>query len=144
MQNHFQNPQSVIDFMLAGNATVTLHSRKSDKHYTYKVRKDSRKGPGSPWFVNILTGPNNESDFHYMGIIPDGEKKEIVWTNKSWVKSNSPSFMGFRYVFERLMKGIMPQDVAIYHDGRCGRCGRTLTTPESVLRGIGPECAKHI
>lgn len=24
--------------------------------------------------------------------------------------------------------------------GRCGKCGRTLTDPESIERGIGPEC----
>ena len=26
--------------------------------------------------------------------------------------------------------------------GRCGCCGRTLTDPDSRMRGIGPECAK--
>lgn len=25
---------------------------------------------------------------------------------------------------------------------RCGRCGRKLTDPESIVRGIGPECAE--
>lgn len=28
--------------------------------------------------------------------------------------------------------------------GRCWRCGRTLEDPESVRRGVGPECVKHI
>jgi hypothetical protein len=27
--------------------------------------------------------------------------------------------------------------------GSCMRCGRTLTNPTSVARGIGPECIKH-
>lgn len=27
-----------------------------------------------------------------------------------------------------------------YHMGICGRCGRALTTPESITRGIGPVC----
>lgn len=26
--------------------------------------------------------------------------------------------------------------------GRCARCGRTLTVPASIHRGLGPECAK--
>ncbi len=30
----------------------------------------------------------------------------------------------------------------LVHEGRCGRCGRTLTVPESVTEGIGPECRK--
>jgi hypothetical protein len=25
--------------------------------------------------------------------------------------------------------------------GRCGCCGKTLTDPNSKMRGIGPECA---
>lgn len=28
--------------------------------------------------------------------------------------------------------------------GHCAKCGCTLTVPESMERGIGPECIKHI
>ena len=27
-----------------------------------------------------------------------------------------------------------------WHEGRCGRCGRKLTVPESIEAGYGPEC----
>jgi len=29
----------------------------------------------------------------------------------------------------------------LMHEGRCGRCGRPLTRPESIQSGIGPICA---
>jgi hypothetical protein len=29
----------------------------------------------------------------------------------------------------------------VWHEGRCGRCGRRLTVPESIESGLGPECA---
>jgi hypothetical protein len=29
----------------------------------------------------------------------------------------------------------------VWHEGRCGRCGRKLTVPESIESGFGPECA---
>ena len=32
----------------------------------------------------------------------------------------------------------------LHHEGRCCRCGRVLSTPESCDRGIGPECWKHL
>jgi hypothetical protein len=29
-------------------------------------------------------------------------------------------------------------------EGRCGKCGRTLTVPSSIATGLGPECIKSI
>lgn len=31
--------------------------------------------------------------------------------------------------------------LSYYHEGRCGRCRRKLTVPESIINGIGPVCA---
>lgn len=31
-----------------------------------------------------------------------------------------------------------------YHEGRCGKCARVLTVPESIINGIGPICAKKM
>jgi hypothetical protein len=28
--------------------------------------------------------------------------------------------------------------------GRCRRCGRTLTDPDSLAKGIGPDCAGRV
>ena len=39
-------------------------------------------------------------------------------------------------------KARIPEHLEIFHEGRCCACGRKLTTPESILSGIGPECAK--
>jgi hypothetical protein len=38
----------------------------------------------------------------------------------------------------------LPGGYKIHHEGRCGKCGRLLTVPESVETGIGPECAKRM
>ena len=38
-------------------------------------------------------------------------------------------------------KAALPKTVEVWHEGICGRCGRKLTVPESVERGLGPECA---
>jgi len=34
----------------------------------------------------------------------------------------------------------LPEKVEFWHEGRCGDCGRRLTVPESIARGIGPIC----
>ncbi len=34
----------------------------------------------------------------------------------------------------------MPEQLEVWHEGCCGKCGRKLTDAESIARGIGPEC----
>ena len=29
----------------------------------------------------------------------------------------------------------------VHHEGKCGKCGRPLTVPESVKTGLGPICS---
>lgn len=36
----------------------------------------------------------------------------------------------------------LPEQIEVWHEGRCGRCGRRLTVPESIANGLGPECIK--
>jgi hypothetical protein len=33
-------------------------------------------------------------------------------------------------------------ETILLEQGRCKRCGARLTDPESIERGIGPDCAK--
>jgi rRNA maturation endonuclease Nob1 len=32
----------------------------------------------------------------------------------------------------------------VYHLGRCGKCGKALTEPESISTGLGPICGGRI
>ena len=40
-----------------------------------------------------------------------------------------------------IVDGKKPSDIGleVWHEGRCGKCGRKLIVPESIARGIGPE-----
>ena len=38
--------------------------------------------------------------------------------------------------------GNFPAGFEFWHEGRCCRCGKRLTVPESIQGGIGPECIK--
>lgn len=147
---------AVWAYILAGNATFTLVSKKTGERFTYKVRKAERKAGDikDMFFVNLMNGPDNENDFCYMGILtsPAGTKKYIFddalifkMTPKSAVKPEAPSAKAFNWFYRAISeRNELPATVEIWHTGRCGRCGRKLTVPSSVALGIGPDCAEKM
>lgn len=133
------NPESAMKFILAGSSTVTFRSAETGNRFTFKVNK---KKDHDIWFVSLLRGPDNNSDYNYMGVItPEHEFKH---TSRSRVSEGSPSFKAFRWSLSQLNAGNMPKSLEVYHEGRCGRCNRMLTVPESIENGFGPECINYI
>ena len=133
--------ETVKRFTLAGRATLTLQSLATGSHFTYKIdqMKDraTKERVDGKFFVKLLTGPET---YKYLGII---DANGFRWTRKSCVSQDAPSLKGFMFFYDKVIrKGEMPGALIIRHEGKCGKCGRELTTPESVDRGIGPECWK--
>jgi len=81
-------------FLFGGKATLTLKSLKTGSHFTYKIRSNKEK---TVFFVSLLNGPNNESDYMYMGTIFD--KKNFKLTKKSKVSKEALSYKAFFYYF---------------------------------------------
>lgn len=143
--NHLMtNPSEISAFALAGNALVTLRSAKTEAHYTYKIAV--AKDNPSLWFVSLLTGPQNEHDYTYLGIVRMRfEGPVFLLTAKSRLGETAGAVLAFRYFFSRVVgEHRVPTQLEVRHEGRCGRCGRTLTVPDSIDRGIGPECATQL
>lgn len=140
--------QLVHRFILAGNATFTIVSRKTGDRYTYKVTKKENQFDRRQhvWFVALLTGPDNNSSYDCIGLLK--KNGMFNWTfnrTKRYTTSNAPSIKGFEFFWEHLdTKVQLHPMIQFYHAGRCGRCGRTLTVPESVESGFGPECAGRL
>lgn len=134
-----------LRFLLAGNATITLKSQRTGQHFTYKIQEPQKVDLARPaWFVKLLTGPDNTGDYTYLGMITvtPGSALKTFRATKATRNPESPNFKAFAYTFQALaVGGQLPAGVEIRHEGRCGRCGRALTVPESIDRGIGPECA---
>ena len=120
-------------FALAGSAIFTVVNRRTGNRFTYHVEKSDRHP--TLYFVSILTGPENTSDYAYLGIIRDGR----YWHGKkSQISAEAQSNQAFAWVWEHLER--LPACIEVWHEGRCGRCNRTLTVPESIASGYGPEC----
>lgn len=133
--NEIRNPK----FFSAGRAVFTVDNGKGT-HYTFRI---GRKNEDQPLFVGLLTGPDNENSFTYLGIFKP-ETNEIRLTAKSRYTDETLPVKVVRWAVKAVAANKIPEGYFIQHAGKCCRCGRTLTTPESVNRGWGPECDKYM
>lgn len=146
--------ESMRGYVLAGNSTFTLVSKSTGRRFTYLV-KTAAKDRNQNWstnnqnrdmyFVSVLTSPDTYS---YIGFLKRNAHDNndatfpFIYGTKSKIRRDAESVKAFEWFWGRLEKfahvdGLME----FWHEGKCGRCGRKLTVPESVASGIGPECA---
>ena len=129
------------DFILGGNAIVTLTSEKTGKHFTFKIKEKKEEGLAGRnlSFVRVLAGPDNTSfdESLHIGFIPSIGCKLIAGKKG---KPDAPSFKALAWVLNHLEAGVFPANCKIQHEGRCSMCSRRLTDPVSIERGVGPEC----
>lgn len=132
--------RDVANYVLAGKATVTVVSKDGARRYTYFVKKSP--GHRDTYFVNLLVGPDNTKDYRFIGVYFSDDKRFYVTRQYRSVDTHSwPTYLRMAKHFFQVLDD--PSDeFTVYHSGKCGRCGRKLTTPESISRGLGPECCK--
>jgi hypothetical protein len=147
----FETAADTLKFIGGGNATLTVKSIRTGDHFTFKIQKPTVQGStkrdfGSQMnFVKVLTGsPDDWNSWHFIGFFRDGGPLAQTRKDLGAGRPKSPSFQAFEWLLNQLRAGKLPSDQAeVQHAGKCCRCGRTLTHPESLASGIGPECAKH-
>ena len=143
-------PAHVATFVTSGRALFTLRNAANGNRVTFKVTAPKvdratgeRVAPEAAQvrFVSVLTGTDNTSDYSYLGtVFADGTYRR---TAKSKIGPDATSAVAAQWFFDRIKAGKpMPSALEVWHEGACCRCGRTLTVPESIESGIGPECAK--
>ncbi len=144
--------KDIIKFMYAGNSTFTIQNTETCNRFTYKLQvpQNKRNAPEHEkvWFVKVMTGSNNEGDYQFVGTIFNDQNKYpnkyYRHSAKSRITNQAQSVKVFQWFLKALQANNIPSQVEFYHEGRCGRCGRKLTVPESIIDGIGPECAKMV
>lgn len=147
--------ETIHNYVLGGNAVFTIVSKSTGRRFTYKV-KSAPKDRNQNWspnnqnrdmyFVSVRTGPDN---WDYIGFVKrnphDNHDTKFFFVHgggKSKIRLEADSVKGFDWFIGR-MEGFKPfeDQMEFWHEGKCGRCGRKLTVPESIEAGIGPECA---
>ena len=124
----------IKSYMLAGKATFTLENGENGDYVTYRVTKFKE----DLYFVHYLNGVDNENHYAYLGTIFN--KSTFKITKKSPDK-DAKCVKGFNWLWKKIsINSELDCPMYFFHSGKCGRCGRTLTTPDSIKSGIGPIC----
>lgn len=120
-----------LAYILGGKSIVTVLNPNTGNRFTYKVTKHKTE---NIYFVSVLTNPDH---YTFIGtVLINGFKH----SNKSEISSGAPSVKVFNYIYDKLKTKNLPDFIEIYHSGRCAKCCRTLTDPESIKIGFGPHC----
>ena len=93
------------------------------------------------YFLNTKIG----NEYVYAGVVWfDDKTNEFRFGQgaKGQVNGNHLNIRSLLFVMNKLNSEVEPKYCEVFHVGTCGRCGKKLTTPESILTGLGPECAK--
>lgn len=138
----FTSAETAKAFVVAGDAVFTFRSRKSDRWYTYKVeapKDDARKR-----FVFVLAHGDR---YAYLGMLRKEPFSEnwtgLILTPKSKFTTGATVVKAFNYGWDALRENPprLAEHLDVFHEGKCGCCGRALTVPGSIESGIGPVCS---
>lgn len=141
----FQDMAAFRKFALAGNAVFTVVSKKTGNRFTYRIRKP--RGEKKPFFVQLMNGADNTSDYGYIGLLfGKGQDSDFAsWRHggdKARASRSAPSVQAIEWLFRNAMNDKTLEQVELWHQGKCGKCRKALTVPESIASGLGPVCAK--
>lgn len=135
MNGHKLNNSDALKFIFAGKSLVTFLNTKTGNRFTFKVKQAKNS---NLFFVSVLTNPETYS---YIGTVTEGVYRH---GKKSNITTDAQSVKTFQYVINKLRLNNLPDFVEVWHEGKCGKCGRTLTVPSSIASGLGPECIKSL
>lgn len=113
------------------------------EHVTVKVSDWKSRNDGSR-VVSVLVGPDNTSDYEGLGTVtPEGEYH--LWSRQATHDKAADVYSALVELANGgLERRASSQEAYALRSSRCARCGRMLTVPASIHRGLGSECASRM
>ena len=125
-------------YLHGGHAVVTLLS-PSNIYKTYSFEKPRHdEFPNLTLFVYCRL---DNGSWAYVGML---ENDKFRLTRASKFRYSDNIVKGVNYIVKLMNSQIFNSPIKFYHSSKCSVCGRQLTTPESITKGIGPKCLKHV
>jgi hypothetical protein len=122
-----------LTFLLGGRSGFVLWNRDTDNRFEYSVTLKETEDGSKIWWIR--------SAHHFIGTLYEWNGT-IQFKKSKDINPNLIEYKAIVWYIGRLVNNpkSIPDNVVIYHLGKCGVCGRKLTDPESVVQGIGPVC----
>lgn len=139
------NSDTVEKFVFAGKSFFTVRNLESGNRLTFRVKKldEGKSWNKKPlWFVSVLVGSDNTSNYSFIGT--NFDHTSFKHSKKSRITSDAQAVKVWNWLTKRWHLIDSYPNLEVWHEGRCGRCGRKLTVPESIESGFGPECVHLI
>lgn len=140
---HIINPVYYQDFILAGKCEFTIRSVKTGNEEMFVINKSTTQ--------RDLYWVNNRMREH-LGFLKRVPAIADIWNFEK--KSDIMAYQEhqikiFSWLWHNMMLGVITNDklkaIQIINPyNRCAHCHRTLTHPESIPIGIGPDCFKKL
>ena len=128
MPHPISTPAEARTILLAGDATFTVVSARTGSRYTYNVSEAPanprfpRSGPA--WFAKVLTGPENTSDYTYVGMLTASAPSEVPTlrlTKASTLGADSAPVKGLGWLFDVIRRDDVAswQRAQVWHSDTC-------------------------
>lgn len=115
--------------------TMTVVNDATGGRVTVRFRKPSGF---DKVVVDVMVNNDNEEGFAYAGVLV-GTNLSISSKCKTPTEKVLYAKKVLDWTLNAAVKGNL-KTVRCLHEGRCARCGKKLTVPESIDSGLGPEC----
>jgi len=120
------------------NGMLSIQSKRTGDWRTFKIKTVKGGNLKGKRILSLLTGPDREDPASWLGFAFVNDNGEV----RLWRKHENNVYEVFAKMIARPADWL---EKAVYRiEGRCRRCNRPLTVPESVDYGVGPECRKKM
>lgn len=139
MNTRFYDHRHFLNYIQNGRAMFVITSEQTKQSFTFRMKYPQGNSSGT-MFIQYK---GMDHRFLYLGNFNPQDDSVYLTRKTNPYMRNHPAQQALFWLFEQMKKlGRFPKGVTVHHDGRCGKCGRTLTDPHSLRIGIGPECFK--
>lgn len=130
--------------LLAGKSTLTLRNPARGTHIRVRMynRKDHSTGkPSSCYFLKVSLLGDGDAGYKYAGAYFSDSKR---FKAAPELEVDPPLAAVVSLILRAIDTPNVLSAAEIMHEGKCCRCGRKLTHPESIETGLGPECGGRV